>query len=72
MFLCVEKVENKKLPRKNKRWQMLCHDTEDEKLCPDTLHVEGYTLFGYWRQYCFFDVNSVHCLPQKDHLLLLF
>lgn len=51
---------------------MLCHDTKDEKLCPDTLHVEGYTLFGYRRLYCSFDVNSVHYLSQKDRLLLLF
>lgn len=51
---------------------MLRHDTKDEKLCLDALHVEDSTAFEYKRLYCPFDVNSVHCLSWKDYLLLLF
>lgn len=51
---------------------MLCHDTKDEKLCLDALHVGDSIAFEYGRLYRPFDVNSVHCLSWKDYLLLLF
>lgn len=51
---------------------MLCYGTKDERLCPDALHVKGYTLFVCTRLYCSLEVNFVHYLSQKDHLLLLF